>query len=157
MVYKSFDFQPFHFIQKGEFGIAFRKNIFGVVKKLLHHMRQYNRIILEDENGKKRALSIREIFYLESNRHYIKYHTSVREEPFQIRGNMKDEEVKYSQYDFVRIHKQYLVNMHYIKDISMAKEEVVLEINRPFPKLPMSRNYKKDVESKYILYLRTKP
>ncbi|MCL2020102.1 MAG: LytTR family DNA-binding domain-containing protein [Oscillospiraceae bacterium] len=157
MVYESFDFRPFHFIQKNEYNEIFKQNMLGVVKKLMLHMRQNDKIILEDENKIKHVIFIRDIFYLESNRHYIKYHTSKRVSPFQIRENMRDEELKYSAYHFARIHKQFLVNMRYIKEISMSKEEIVLDIDRPFPKLPMSRKYKKEAEEKYILYLRTNP
>ena len=156
LVYESFDFQPFHFIQKNEYNENFRRNMSQVIKKLVFHMRQNDKIILEDENKRKHAILIRDIIYLESNRHYIKYHTVRKDLTFRVRGSMKSEEEKYSAYDFVRIHKQFLVNMRYIKDLSIGKEEIVLDVDRKIPRLSLSRNYKGEAENKYMMYLRTK-
>ncbi len=75
-------------------------------------------------------------------------------EPIRMRENISECEEKYAYYDFVRIHKRYLINLKYLSFFDNTNNEVLLgSINK---KLAMSKNYKKDVDEKYTLYLRSK-
>ena len=73
LVYESMDFQPFHFIRK-DCSVPLEESIGEIVKKLMTHMKQNEKIILEDDISGRCAAYIRDIVYIESDRHYVKYY-----------------------------------------------------------------------------------
>lgn len=153
LMYESMDFQPFHFIKKN-CDEPISSSVNRIVKKLMKHMRQNEKVILEDDLSGRHAVYIHNIIYLESDKHYVKYYIKDMPEPIKMRENISDCEEKYIYYDFVRIHKRYLINLKYLSNFDNTNNEVLLGmINK---KLAMSKNYKKDVDEKYTLYLRSK-
>ena len=153
LMYESMDFQPFHFIKKNS-DEPISSSVNRIVKKLMKHMRQNEKIILEDDISGRHAVYIHNIIYLESDKHYVKYYVKGMPEPIKMRENISECEEKYAYYDFVRIHKRYLINLKYLSNFDNTNNEVLLgTINK---KLAMSKNYKKDVDEKYTLYLRSK-
>lgn len=151
LVYESMDFQPFNFIRKN-CCIPIEHSVENIVKKLMRHMRQNEKIILEDDISGRCVVYFREIAYIESSRHYVLYYPVNRDLPIKMRGSINECEEKYKEYDFVRIHKRYLVNLRFMSDFDESNNEIVVgKINK---KLPMSKNYKKSVEQKYLFYLR---
>ena len=152
LVYKSFDFQPFHFIQKKcEFSLE--ESISRIAKKLMKHMKQYEKAELIDRNSIKHIIDIHDIVYIESDKHYLNYFTLKNEAPINVRGSIKECEEKYKEYDFVKIHKRCLINLKYLANIDNSRNEVMLSYNKI--RLALSRNFKKDVDEKYTLYLRS--
>ncbi len=153
LMYESMDFQPFHFIKKDcDEPLALSVN--RIVKKLMKHMKQNEKVILEDDISGRRAVYIHNIIYLESDKHYVKYYIKDMSEPIKMRENISECERKYIHYDFVRIHKRYLINLKYLSNFDNTNNEVLLgTINK---RLVMSKNYKKEVDEKYTLYLRSK-
>lgn len=153
LVYESMDFQPFHFIRKN-CSIPLEDSIEEIVKKLMTHMKQNEKIILEDDVSGRCAAYIRDIVYMESDRHYVKYYIKGKDIPIRMRIGINECEEKYREYDFVRIHKRYLINIRYLSKLDNRIDEVLIgSLNI---RLPMSKNYKKDVDEKYTLYLRSK-
>lgn len=153
LIYESMDFQPFHFIRKN-CNIPVDESVAQIVKKLMKHMKQNDTVILEDDLSGRCAVYIRDILYLESDKHYVKYHISASGQPIKMRQSISECEEKYAEYNFVRIHKRFLVNLRYLSHFDNNRDEVLIgTINQ---KLPMSKNYKKAVDDKYTLYLRTK-
>lgn len=153
LIYESLDFQPFHFIKKN-CDEPINSSVNRIVKKLMKHMLQNEKIVLEDDISGRRAVYIHNIIYLESDKHYVKYFVKDMPEPIKMRESISECEEKYAYYDFVRIHKRYLINLKYLSNIDNTNNEVLLgTINR---KLVMSKNYKKDVDDKFTLYLRSK-
>lgn len=151
LVYDSFDFQPFDFIRKNSKD-SMVKSLNHVVKKLMFHSKQNETFAFEDEFSRSHIVPIRNIIYLESEKHYINFYVSSQDTPFRMRATIKDCEDKFEKYDFIRIHKSYIVNLRYVEFIDKSNDEVALKtVNK---KLPMSRNLKKEVTEKHILYLR---
>lgn len=152
LVYESMNFQPFNFIRKN-CGIPVEESVDKIIFKLIRHMKQNEKVILEDDISGRNAVYIRDIVFIESDRHYVKYHIVNKEFPIKMRDNISDLEVKYEQYDFVRIHKRYLINFRFLSNIDGKRNEVTLgQLNI---RLPMSKNYKKQVDEKYTLFLRS--
>ena len=152
LVYESMDFQPFNFIRKN-CDISIEESVEKIVQKLVRHMKQNEKIILEDDISGRNAVYLKDVTYIESEKHYVYYNVLNKEYPIKMRDNISDLADRYSSYDFIRIHKRYLVNLRFLSDIDSAKNEIVLEeINK---RLPMSKNYKKDVDEKYTLFLRS--
>lgn len=152
-VYDSFSFQPFNFIRKN-CNIPLAESISDVVDKLMKHMKQNERIILEDYDYGKHSIYIRDIVYIESDKHHVIYYTLSSEHPIRIRNSISECEEKYREYDFVRIHKGYLINLRYLSGIDCHYNEVIL--GKICKRLPMSKRMKNNVKEKYDQYLRTK-
>lgn len=151
LIYEGMDFQPFHFVRKN-CNIPMEASISKVVKMLMKHMKQNEKIVLEDTLSRKSITYIHDIMYIESDKHYLSYHLLNKEQPIKIRGSLKECEDKYDSYDFVRIHKQYYVNLRYISNLDIKKSEVILhKIVKP---LPLGKNYSETVGEKYMLYMR---
>lgn len=73
--------------------------------------------------------------------------------PIRIRETMKKCEENFNGYDFIRIHKSYLINLKYLAQINSKYNEVKLKnLNT---KLPMSKTLKKSVDEKFTFYLRS--
>ena len=93
---------------------------------------------------------IKNIYYIESSKHYVIYH-SENKEPIKVRNNISELEKYFSQYDFVRIHKSYLVNLRHIFNINKNNDEIIFK--QGF-KLTLSKKYKQNVDEKLTQYLR---
>lgn len=152
LVYKSFDFQPFNFIRKNPSELL-DKSIKNVVAKLMANMRQNENIILEDVGAGKIAVYYRDILYVRSERHYLYYYLKNRDKPIKIRSKISDIEGTMRKYDFVRIHRNFIVNMKHILDIDNSKGWVYLKLENRRA-LPLSRSYKKSANEAYTMYLR---
>ena len=112
LVYESMDFQPFHFIRKN-CSVPIEESAALIVKKLMKHIKQNEKIILDD-GSRRMAVYIRDIVYLESDKHYINYFIKNADKPIKMRESITECEEKYKDYDFVRIHKRYLINLKYL-------------------------------------------
>ncbi|MDD6827491.1 MAG: LytTR family DNA-binding domain-containing protein [Oscillospiraceae bacterium] len=152
LVYESMDFQPFNFIRKN-CGITVEESIEKIISKLIHHIKQYEKIMLEDDISGRIAVYIKDIVFIESDKHYVLYHVTGKEFPIRMRDNIGNLEVKYASYDFVRIHKRYLINFRFLSNIDGKRNEVAL--GALHTNLPLSKNYKKVVDEKYTLFLRS--
>lgn len=151
-VYDSMDFQPFNFIRKN-CNIPLEEATEKVIRKLIRHMKQNEKIILEDDISGRKAVYLKDIIYIENDKHYLYFHILNANEPIKMRGNMADYEEKYNRYDFIRIHKKYLVNMRFIQNIDSGSNKIVLRgVKAVFP---MSRSQKKSVSEKYTLFMRS--
>ena len=151
LVYDSFDFQPFDFIRKA-LNESLDEKLSQVVKKIIFHNKQSEVFIFEDEFLRKYRIPVRNIIYLESEKHYINYYVVGESTPFKLRATIKESEARFEKYDFIRIHKGYIINLRYVDFIDRGKDEIQLkEIS---VRLPISRNLKKEIIDKYKLYLR---
>ena len=154
LVFESFEYQPFYFVQKNS-GIPLEESIPPIVEKLVKHLKQDDKVVLEDANGRRRAVSVRDIVYLEISGHYITYALNSKNqiEKIRVRGSIQECGDKYKDYDFVRVHKSYLVNLKYVTHMKTADGEVELmnSVN-----IPLSKFYKNNVDEEYTKYLRTR-
>lgn len=115
------------------------------------HIRQNENLVLENKVQGRKSVRIRDILYIESDRHYIIYHISDRKQTFRVRGSIGRLQEQLHQYDFIRVHKQYLVNFRHIFNINRTNDTIVFK--QGF-ELPMSRNRKADVNEKLTEYLK---
>jgi len=149
LVYDSLYFRPLNFIPKSKDSFFIEK-LHRVVKQLFNEMNQNTTIILENKEVGRVPLLIRNIYYIESNKHYVIYH-SEKKEPIKVRSNISELEIYFSQYDFVRIHKSFLVNLRHVFNINKNNDEIIFK--QGF-RLTMSKNYKQTVDEKLTQYLR---
>ncbi|MCL2019570.1 MAG: LytTR family DNA-binding domain-containing protein [Oscillospiraceae bacterium] len=150
LVYDSFDFRPFNFIKKEE-PKAFLKRLSRIIAKLYIHIKQSSLIILELPRSEKKAIRIKDIVYIKSDKNYLEY-ILTNSPIIVIRGKLTEIEETYIEYHFIRVHNRYIINMRHIKDVNFANNEIQL-INDNI--VEISRKYKSAFDEKYTLYLRS--
>lgn len=149
LVYDSFYFQPLNFITKGDEQWLLNK-LTTVMHQLFQKMKSDKILILEDKNSGRISTYLKDVLYIESNKHYVIYHIE-NKRSVQIRESINRLEDELSDFDFVRIHKKYLVNLRHVYNIDKINDSVIFKQNL---QLPMSRNYKSAVDEKLTQYLR---
>lgn len=122
---------------------------FGFAQKLgraIERIRQKdeNYLYIPVEDGMVK-LNIREIYYIESQGHVLKYSTARGE--YHVRGNMQTQEDKLSDYGFFRSHKGFLINLHYVDEV--RENGCILRGE----KLPVSRKKRKLLMDKLMEYM----
>lgn len=90
-------------------------------------------------------VSFSQIFYVESEKHYVTFHT--REGDIRSRGSIRDIAERLSGGIFARCHASYLVNLDYVMRVELDK--VILQTGD----LPLSRTYKKEFLDEFTRYL----
>ena len=106
--------------------------------------------IQTQNNSVMRQLPISEIVYIESFRYHQVIYMADGEE-IKIRLTMEELETKLKEYNVIRIHKGYLVNLKYVRRIE--KSGIVLQ-DREGKILNVSRDKLQDVKEAYLNYLR---
>lgn len=149
LVYDSFYFRPLNFITKGN-DSYFTNKLHSVINQFFNEIKQNTIVILENKDIGRVSLVIRSIYYIESNKHYVTYHSEGRES-ITVRGSINELENYFSAYDFVRIHKSYLVNLRHIFNLDKSTGEIIFK--QGF-RLSLSKNYKQAVDKSLTQYLR---
>lgn len=144
LVYDSFEYQPFYFLRKENYLEVLPR----VMEKLKAVMLQ-NGVFTLDSRNDNEQISIENICYVMSDKHNIIINTT--KYSYEVRKSMTETEKQLLQYDFIRIHKKYLVNLKYVKKVSMQEEIVYLFNNIA---LDMSRRSKNKVLESFKKYQR---
>jgi len=145
LVYECFDYNPFYCIRKDEYLLGVRR----VVKKLVI-VRKQNEVFEVEINGINKKIIIADIIYIQSDNHSIIVHT--KKYQYLVRGNMTDFEAKLIPFDFIRIHRKYIINLSQLSKIDSELNEVKLYNNI---RLEMSRNCKNIVKEAQVKYERS--
>lgn len=102
---------------------------------------------IEVMNGnRKTQIRTEDIYYIQSDVNNVSIFT--RNEIFYALGNIKQWEKLLGEFDFIRIHKSYIVNLEYTELIN--SEVYLRDINKA---LPIGRTYKKELKEKARLYI----
>lgn len=142
LVYDSFEYRPFYFVRKDNYVEMLPK----VLNKLQDVLGQNVELLLD--SGVE-SVRLSRIYYIESDRHNVVLHTSNR--AYSLRRKISEVECQLREYDFIRIHKGYLVNCRYVKRINVSEDEVVMDNDVA---LAMSRRMKNEVRERYRIYQR---
>lgn len=93
-----------------------------------------------------RRLRVNAIIYVEIVSHYLYFHTF--KNVYKARGNMQEVESELGRYNFVRIHRSYMINLRYVNKVLTTEVTVNDET------LPVGRNYKDSLRQEYMRYIR---
>ena len=107
--------------------------------------RQNKNLSLTNKEHGKQWVSIKDILYIESDKHYVIYHVAYNKQTFRVRDSINRLQEQLFEYDFVMVHRQYLVNLRHISGINKKKDTIIFV--QGF-ELPMSRKRKSDVNKK---------
>ena len=154
LVYDSMDFQPFNFVRKGDLK-QFSQKLSDVIDKLTLHLKQHKKIVLFDKKHGRFSVPYSDVLYMESDDHYVRYYILGTKPKkifyIMVRSNIGVLEKEFSEYDFVRIHKKYIVNLKHIFNLDMKNDLCIFKQDIT---LPMSRNLKHFVDEKFTEYLK---
>ena len=145
LVYDSFEYQPFYFLRKDNYVDVLPK----VIQKLKILLAQ-NGIFILGGRSDNEHVSVGSICYITSDKHNITIQTT--KYCYDMRKTMAEAEKELVPYGFVRIHKQYLVNLRYVKKVSTRDDTVVMYDDVV---LEMSRRNKSIVMEKFREYQRS--
>jgi DNA-binding LytR/AlgR family response regulator len=142
-IFNSFEYRPFWYLIKPLDEQKFRHVFFKAMAEIKNINGEYSFFSREDGLV---SMEINKILYLESFLRKIIVQTSKKQCSYY--GTITDEESKLSKYNFIRIHKGYLVNMAHIQRIN--KTNVVLKNGEV---LPLSEHRFKAVFDGFTSYL----
>ena len=149
LVYSSFEYQPFGFICKSDNMI--QSDINKVIKRLARFFKQ-NQLITVKDNYVMHEMPIREIVFIQSEKHYLLYNTInegigiIRE-----RNTISEREKMLSEYDFIKPHSRFLVNVTHIRNFDIIQNTIVMDNDA---KIPVSKNCKVDAIEKFRQFKR---
>lgn len=150
LVFQSFDYHPFHFIRKREDKLI-QNDISLVLRKVQRHMSQNKTITLYLPYNKTIIVQIQDIEYIISDKHYAQYYL-VDGTLIKCREKITDIENKMSDYDFLRIHRSYIVNLKYVIQLILTKKLVKTKSGKI---LELGDFYTENAKDKYRDYLRS--
>jgi DNA-binding LytR/AlgR family response regulator len=143
LVYQSFQYHPFGFIRKNFFNEEIEQLICNAVNKL---SKEQATITFKNRNELIR-IKISEILYFESDSNYVKMFTT--ETNYHYRETLSTLEKKLASKGFIRIHKGYLVNQHFV--YAIRYEEIELTNG---DLLPIGRTNRDSVRKQIMKYMR---
>ena len=146
LVYSSIKFQPYRFLRKTHFDEELQECLVSAYTDRMKH-KTVQKLMFHTSNGDV-YVDIDKVVFFEIYNHTLEIHLN-GDRIISCTGNLKDVENKVLSYDFVRIHKSYLVNCNYIfvigsKDIQLDDGTI----------LPLSRYKMEAVRKKYMDFLR---
>lgn len=110
----AFDVQPFYFLDKP----LIEKEFVNVFKRAVERLSRYPQSITFSNKRIYYSVDISRILYFESDRRIVKVVCSDRTYNFYGKLSNIEKELGSSSYFFFRIHRSYLINIHYIKEFS---------------------------------------
>lgn len=146
MVYSSIKFRPFRFIRKTYLENELPETIISVIGEISKR-RSGKKYAFQTKSGET-YIDLNSVEYIEIYGHNILVHVKDSEPP-ECHGSLSALETELESYDFVRVHKSFLVNCKYI--YSIERNLIVLDNGT---EIPLSRYKAEAVKIKYKKYLR---
>lgn len=150
LVFDSFDYQPFQFLRKRE-PDALQAEIIQTLQKIQRYLTQSKVLTLMLPYDKHMTVPLQDVESIASELHYLLYTLKDGTE-LKCRGNLAEIESEMENYDFIRVHRSYLVNLQNVTQFITQKRIVKLRSGRI---LSVGRKYEHDALKQYKSYLRT--
>lgn len=93
--------------------------------------------ITVDQGGLSRMIRLDEIRYVQAQGDYARLYTA--ESSYLVRVPLTDLQQQWSQLDFVRIHRSYLVSMDYVTSVKLSASRANVTVDET--QLPVSRRH----------------
>ncbi len=147
-VFDTFAIRPFGFVRKNNFSRDLNDTLLLYIKYKL----KANNYLAVKQNGSASIVKLRisNIVYIESFKYKQTIYMSDGEQ-IGVRMSMEELEEKLREYDIVRTHKGYLVNLKYVQRIE--KNALTLKYENGLS-LSVSRDRVQQVKQLYMEYLR---
>ena len=143
LVFDTLVLHPFGFIRKSKIIQDFASVLELFVNTSLNTQSENKKITISSKTGTISA-DIDSIMYIEGNKNYQTFYLK-DSNVFDARVLMSDLETKLKDHGFIRVHKGYLINYLFIRQI--GTNEVTLTNNRV---LPLSNKRKDEIMEEYL-------
>ncbi|MBQ4616799.1 MAG: response regulator transcription factor [Clostridia bacterium] len=150
MVYDSFEFQPFYFICKRTES-DLRADVQHVFHKLEPLLKQNKVLHITDNTLGQIALPLKDILYIQSEKHYLFYYRASDSIPLKERGILSEREDELKEFDFFKPHRRYLVNMKHVNRFDLMLHAITMTDGTC---IPISKALKKEVFGTYKKFMR---
>lgn len=110
----------------------------------LHDYKKDKLVLIRDR--KKYTLNIMDILYIEASDHYLIYYCVDRN--ISVAGTLKQIEMDLPEHLFFRVHKSFLVNLHYIENVK--SKEIIMRNQKV---IPIARRKTEKLRNKYADFL----
>lgn len=97
-------------------------------------------------------IAVNEVVIMEADGNYTLFYFS-NGKKLMVSRTLKAYEELLTRYSFVRIHKSYLINMHYLKEYDMTYQEEVVILKNGL-RVGIARRRRKDFEVQAASFLR---
>lgn len=115
---------------------------------LLHQVDSKKHLFITISNNEGLTkIKLSDIYYIESNLRTLIIHTKTSN--YTLTGKISEFEESLKEYDFVRVHKSFLVNLQYVKNI--FKDIITLD---NFDTVLLSKHRSKDTHEKLMKYIK---
>ncbi|BCN32780.1 LytR/AlgR family response regulator transcription factor [Anaeromicropila herbilytica] len=144
MVLHAFEVKAYRYLMKD----TIEKELPMVLTKAIEEI-QYERknMFSFSFQGKERLISLQDIVYFESNKRTILVH--LKDKVLSYYGKLNEVELEVSDYEFIRIHQSYIINLKYVEEI--RGYDLMLEQGI---RLPISKSKIKEVNRAFTWSLR---
>lgn len=139
---KGYEYQAFDFLVKPVEYEFFRMKMEKAVRYCAKKTDAY--IVLPDEDGKVK-IKLSDVFFIESEKHYIFYH--VKDRTYKVRGSLREVENLYIDNNFAQASNTCMVNLAFVEKSTDTGVYVCGEY------IPVSRSRKKEFLSKLAICL----
>lgn len=123
-------------------------DIIDMLKKVFHILVPEAKLLFHNNMGIKTILSVSDIIYIKSERHYIKV-TTVKNTFFFVNYSLTRLEKDSGQL-LNRCHKSYLINPDYISFIDKTNQYITLEWASQKETIPVGRKYGEQIYENYL-------
>ena len=144
-VYDAFDVDAFQYLVKPVNEQKFAEVFSRAQDKILSEAEQKKKTLVIQYAGANKAISLDNIYYMESQSHKILLYTKDGKLEYYAKIGELEEEL---QGHFSRIHKGYLVNLSYVDEYS--RTEIILTNG---DKLPLSKYKYEDFVKAYLRFM----
>lgn len=116
------------------------------LKTNINSKRDDRKILCMLKDNERQAVSLKDIVYIKSDEHYQIIHIH-NEKKFMIRYGLQSLEDSLKSYDFMRIHRRYVVNLTHVKRISLKNRKLFF-LDDESIELPIGRHKLLEVKEK---------
>ncbi|MFA6860920.1 MAG: LytTR family DNA-binding domain-containing protein [Bacilli bacterium] len=146
-VFETFSVQPFSFIRKNHFKEDFQLTMQNYFETYI--AREMSLTIETNSHSRIQKLQINNIVYIESFKNIQHIYLLNQKTPLEVRTTMNSLEQEFKDYDIIRTHKGYLVNLRYIKKIEKSEIELTNGVI-----VFISRGKANEIKAAFARYLR---
>lgn len=143
-VFDTFEYAPLAFVRKSALKRDLTRALYQYFQRVSHIQVS---IRLKDGYGDK-ELFIKDILYIECEGHHLTYVT-IKGLSLKAYGTLKGVEKELAGFDFLRVHKSYLVNQRYVEFV--GKREVLLTGGG---RVDIGKDRRKEVQTAMLQYER---
>lgn len=146
LVFQSFEVSPFRFVRKSRFSSEIDKVCKDIKIELERRTDEFIRF-QDDREERIYSINVHQLMYAEACGKYCHLYSRTRREEIKIRFRELSDKLR--GFEFIQIHRSYIVNPYYIYRIDAAEVELDAGI-----RLPISRNRRTEVKEAFFQWSR---